>query len=174
MAAMEQRDVRLVVITGMSGAGKRAAAHTLEDLGWYLVDNLPPSMLPQLFRTVGQEGIDRVVVILDVRTRTQFDEIPEAFERDRHRFLAGYLPPFRIERIGARERPGEQERPGHGREQPDGEGAQPLRFGSSHSVVLRHAGDPGSAATGRPESLTGVLHCRAMDWEPLVSAALAG
>lgn len=77
---VETQGVRFVVITGMSGAGRRTAAHTLEDLGWYLVDNLPPSMLPQLFRTVGQEGIDRVVVILDVRTRTQFDEIPEAFE----------------------------------------------------------------------------------------------
>ena len=72
--------VRFVVITGMSGAGRRTAAHTLEDLGWYLVDNLPPSMLPQLFATVEQEGIDRVVVILDVRTRTQFEEIPTAFE----------------------------------------------------------------------------------------------
>ncbi len=77
---MVDSPVRFVVITGMSGAGRRTAAHTLEDLGWYLVDNLPPSMLPQLFTTVGQEGIDRVVVILDVRTRTQFDEIPEAFE----------------------------------------------------------------------------------------------
>ena len=40
--------VRLLVITGMSGAGRRTAGHTLEDLGWYVVDNLPPSMLPEL------------------------------------------------------------------------------------------------------------------------------
>jgi len=78
---VETQGVRFVVITGMSGAGRRSAAHTLEDLGWYLVDNLPPSMLPQLFSTVAQEGIDRVVVILDVRTRAQFDEIPAAFDR---------------------------------------------------------------------------------------------
>ena len=58
-----------------------AAAHTLEDLGWYTVDNLPPSMLPQLFETVAGRGVDRVVAILDVRTRTEFDEIPAAFEK---------------------------------------------------------------------------------------------
>ena len=77
----EQARPRFVAITGMSGAGRRAAAHTLEDLGWYTVDNLPPSMLPQLFETVAGRGVDRVVAILDVRTRTEFDEIPAAFEK---------------------------------------------------------------------------------------------
>ena len=81
MAAMQQGDVRLVVITGMSGAGKRAAAHTLEDLGWYLVDNLPPSLLPHLFDTVRERGIEKVVIILDVRTRAEFEDIPAAFEK---------------------------------------------------------------------------------------------
>lgn len=78
---MEQSGIRLVVITGMSGAGRRAAAHTLEDLGWYLVDNLPPTMLPRLLKTVAAREIDRVVVILDVRTRTEFDQIPTAFDK---------------------------------------------------------------------------------------------
>jgi UPF0042 nucleotide-binding protein len=77
----EQARPRFVAITGMSGAGRRAAAHTLEDLGWYTLDNLPPSMLPRLFETVAARGIDRVCVILDVRTRTEFDEIPAAFEK---------------------------------------------------------------------------------------------
>jgi len=76
----DQSAVRFVVVTGMSGAGRRAAAHTLEDLGWYLVDNLPPSMLPQLLDTVRGRDVDRVAVILDVRTRAEFDEIPAAFE----------------------------------------------------------------------------------------------
>ena len=39
---------RVVVITGLSGAGRRTAAHQMEDLGWYVVDNLPQSMLPGL------------------------------------------------------------------------------------------------------------------------------
>lgn len=77
-AMVEQGAIRFVVITGMSGAGRRAAAHPLEDRGWYLVDNLPPSLLPRLFDTVTARGIDHVVVILDPRTREEFAEIPTA------------------------------------------------------------------------------------------------
>ena len=39
------KPLRLVVVTGMSGAGRSTAAHSLEDLGWYVIDNLPPSVL---------------------------------------------------------------------------------------------------------------------------------
>lgn len=72
--------VRFLAITGMSGAGRRTAAHVLEDLGWYVVDNLPPTMLPELVDTAAAAGFSRVAVILDVRTRTEFDEIPAAFD----------------------------------------------------------------------------------------------
>lgn len=76
---VDEGPVRFVAITGMTGAGRRAAAHVLEDLGWYTVDNLPPSMLPQLFRNATERGITRVACILDVRTRSEFEEIPGAF-----------------------------------------------------------------------------------------------
>ncbi|MCC2593355.1 RNase adapter RapZ [Tessaracoccus sp. OS52] len=69
---------RFVIITGMSGAGRRTAAHTMEDLGWYVVDNLPPLMLPALgdqLRTVGEL---RVAVVVDVRSRVQFEQVPVA------------------------------------------------------------------------------------------------
>lgn len=72
--------VRFVVITGMSGAGRRSASHALEDLGWYVVDNLPPSMLPELLETAAERGNRRVAAVLDVRTRSEFEEIPTAFE----------------------------------------------------------------------------------------------
>ena len=42
--------VQFLVITGMSGAGRRTAAHALEDHSWYVVDNLPPSLMPQLLQ----------------------------------------------------------------------------------------------------------------------------
>ena len=42
------RDEPMLVLTGMSGAGRSTMANVLEDLGWYVVDNLPPQMLPQL------------------------------------------------------------------------------------------------------------------------------
>ncbi|WP_040161656.1 RNase adapter RapZ [Nigerium massiliense] len=77
---MSEPGVRFVVVTGMSGAGRRTAAHTLEDFGWYVVDNLPPSMLPELLDTALERGFNRVAVIIDVRTRSEFDELPAAFD----------------------------------------------------------------------------------------------
>lgn len=72
--------IRFLAITGMSGAGRRSAGHTLEDLGWYVVDNLPPSMLPRLLEIAVARGYQQVACILDVRTRSEFDEIPLAFD----------------------------------------------------------------------------------------------
>ncbi len=66
------------LITGMSGAGRRTAAHTMEDLGWYVVDNLPPVMLPTLSETLRADGIRRIAVVADVRSREQFDQLPGA------------------------------------------------------------------------------------------------
>lgn len=89
MKTMSTSGLRFVVITGMSGAGRRTAAHALEDLGWYVVDNLPPNMLPQLVDAARGGGMQRVAVVLDVRTRAQFEEIPAAFEALNH---AGVWP----------------------------------------------------------------------------------
>ena len=57
---------RLVIITGLSGAGRRTAAHAMEDLGWYVVDNLPPSLLPNLVDLARGKGIGKLGVVLDV------------------------------------------------------------------------------------------------------------
>ena len=46
----------LLVITGLSGAGRSTTAHVLEDLGWYVVDNLPPQMLTPLAQLAAQAG----------------------------------------------------------------------------------------------------------------------
>ncbi len=66
----------VVIVTGMSGAGRRTAMHALEDLGWFVVDNLPPSMLPQLIETSRQGGQSKVAVGLDVRSREMFERLP--------------------------------------------------------------------------------------------------
>ena len=50
MTDVEQKEV--LIITGMSGAGRSTAADALEDLGWYVVDNLPPQMLRPLVELV--------------------------------------------------------------------------------------------------------------------------
>ena len=77
---MTEPAIRFLAITGMSGAGRRSVAHTLEDLGWYVADNLPPTMLPTFVDVAAAAGYDRVAVVLDVRTRIEFDDIPVAFE----------------------------------------------------------------------------------------------
>ncbi|MBK9698348.1 MAG: RNase adapter RapZ [Propionibacteriaceae bacterium] len=71
--------VEFLVITGMSGAGRRTAAHTLEDHSWFVVDNLPPSMMPQLLALARERQFTKVAVVMDVRTRSAFAEIPGAF-----------------------------------------------------------------------------------------------
>lgn len=70
---------RVVIVTGISGGGRRTAAHVLEDLGWYVVDNLPPSMLAGLIQLAAEQGIDLMAVVLDVRGRKQFLELPRVF-----------------------------------------------------------------------------------------------
>jgi UPF0042 nucleotide-binding protein len=68
-----------VVVTGMSGAGRSTAANALEDLGWYVVDNLPPTVLPEVCTQARENGIHRLAVVLDVRTRSFFEQLPTMF-----------------------------------------------------------------------------------------------
>ena len=67
----------VVVITGMSGAGRSTVAHSLEDLGWYVVDNLPPAMLATLCELAAKSATSMAVVI-DVRGREFFDDLTRA------------------------------------------------------------------------------------------------
>ena len=70
--------LEIALITGLSGAGRRTAAHAMEDLGWYVVDNLPPLMIPSLAETMLRDGVTRLAVVVDVRSREQFDQVPTA------------------------------------------------------------------------------------------------
>ena len=64
----------VVVITGMSGAGRSTVAHAMEDLGWYVVDNLPPSLLANLCDMTGATT-PKIAVVIDVRVREFFDAL---------------------------------------------------------------------------------------------------
>jgi UPF0042 nucleotide-binding protein len=70
----------LVVITGLSGAGRSTAAKCLEDLGWFVVDNLPPSLLATMvdLASRSQGSVDRVAVVVDVRSRGFTSDVREA------------------------------------------------------------------------------------------------
>ena len=65
----------LLILTGMSGAGRSTVAHALEDLGWYVVDNLPPSLLPQLAEQANTSSIPSMAVVVDVRGGKFFDAL---------------------------------------------------------------------------------------------------
>ena len=69
----------LLILTGMSGAGRSTVAHALEDLGWYVVDNLPPQMLgpiADLF-SLAKTPLPRLAVVIDVRGGEFFGELTE-------------------------------------------------------------------------------------------------
>lgn len=69
----------LLIVTGMSGAGRSTVGNALEDLGWYVVDNLPPQMLgpiADLF-TITKNPVPRLAVIIDVRGGEFFSELED-------------------------------------------------------------------------------------------------
>jgi len=74
----------LVIVTGMSGAGRSTAANVLEDSGWYVVDNLPPHLLVPLVELAGNARrpaeLPRLAAVVDVRARGFFAHLQTALE----------------------------------------------------------------------------------------------
>lgn len=71
----------LLVVTGLSGAGKSTALRALEDAGYYCVDNLPVPLLPELLATLGAATRQAVAVGIDAREPTHLDRFPAVLER---------------------------------------------------------------------------------------------
>jgi RNase adapter protein RapZ len=70
-----------LLITGLSGAGRSEAARSLEDLGYFVVDNLPPALLPKMAELAsGPGGPRRVAVVVDARGGVFFGELSRALE----------------------------------------------------------------------------------------------
>lgn len=72
---------RVVVVTGLSGAGKSTALHALEDLGYFCVDNLPTSLMPQTIEVCETGGIRRIGLGIDVRVGAFLDGAVPALAR---------------------------------------------------------------------------------------------
>jgi UPF0042 nucleotide-binding protein len=74
----EQPDI--VIITGMSGAGRSTAAKSLEDLGWFVVDNLPPGLLPTMADLAARSNgaVSRMAAVVDVRSRAFSTDLKSA------------------------------------------------------------------------------------------------
>ena len=70
-AAVEGPPTDIVIITGMSGAGRSTTAKSLEDLDWYVIDNLPPGLLPTMTDLAIRAGrtLPRIAAVMDVRSR---------------------------------------------------------------------------------------------------------
>ncbi len=84
---MPKQEHQFLVVTGMSGAGRSTVANALEDLGWYVVDNLPPQMLAPIsdLFTLSKNPTGRLAVVIDVRGGELFGEFMTHIESLRAR-----------------------------------------------------------------------------------------
>lgn len=77
MSTLGSEEIQLVIITGMSGAGKTVAIHSFEDLGFFCVDNLPPALMPKFLELMKESGnkMNKVALVMDLRGREFFDTL---------------------------------------------------------------------------------------------------
>ena len=71
------KTIQIVIITGMSGAGKTVAMQCFEDLGFFCIDNLPPTLLPKFIEMVGETGdkLTKLALVMDLRGGEFFDSL---------------------------------------------------------------------------------------------------
>jgi UPF0042 nucleotide-binding protein len=74
--AEEENPFELVIISGMSGAGKTVAMQAFEDLGYFCIDNMPPALIPKFWELLEDSGkIKKVALVVDMRSRAFYDQI---------------------------------------------------------------------------------------------------
>ena len=83
---------KLVIITGMSGAGKTIAVQSLEDLGFFCVDNLPPVLIPKFAELIEQSKgkIGKVALVIDLRGREFFTALQESLRHIQDNYTLTY------------------------------------------------------------------------------------
>ncbi|RKN75065.1 RNase adapter RapZ [Paenibacillus ginsengarvi] len=83
---------KLVIITGMSGAGKTIAVQSLEDLGFFCVDNLPPVLIPKFAELIDQSKgrIGKVALVIDLRGREFFTSLSESLRTIKENYTITY------------------------------------------------------------------------------------
>ncbi|WP_209124979.1 RNase adapter RapZ [Alkalihalobacillus sp. BA299] len=79
----QKEDIQIVIITGMSGAGKTVAVQSFEDLGYFCVDNLPPALIPKFIDLIESSGgkMNKVALVIDLRGREFFDHFFEVIDK---------------------------------------------------------------------------------------------
>ena len=75
--------MNIIIVTGISGAGKSQAAHTLEDIGYYCVDNMPVALLHQFYELYSQsnESVENAAFVIDVRGEVEFSSLMDEIGR---------------------------------------------------------------------------------------------
>lgn len=76
------QDMQVVIITGMSGAGKTVATQSFEDLGYFCIDNLPPTLLPKFLDLIEESKgkLNKIALVMDLRGRDFFDSLFESID----------------------------------------------------------------------------------------------
>ena len=73
--------IQLVIVTGMSGAGKTVAIQSFEDLGYFTIDNMPPTLVPKFIELIRHsQDNDKIAMVVDMRSRSFFTEIREVLD----------------------------------------------------------------------------------------------
>jgi len=82
VAGVVGEEMEFLIVTGLSGAGKSLATHSLEDLGFFCVDNLPPALIPKFAEVIkeSQGRIRHVALVSDIRGGEFFDQLGAALE----------------------------------------------------------------------------------------------
>ena len=73
--------MHIILISGISGSGKSVALNVVEDAGFYCVDNLPPSLLPELVSTLISEGIQSAAMAIDSRSANLLTSLPDTVQK---------------------------------------------------------------------------------------------
>ncbi len=86
-----EKSMELLIVTGMSGAGKSQAANVLEDIGYYCVDNIPPAIIPAFVELSSRGGdlLSKIAIVTDMRGGVLFGEIDEVLKNLRNNHI-GY------------------------------------------------------------------------------------
>ena len=69
--------MEIVIVTGMSGAGKSAALNVFEDIGYYAMDNLPPALIKEFVNLIksSKDNIDKIAIVVDIRTKSLYAQL---------------------------------------------------------------------------------------------------
>lgn len=75
------QQLKIVIITGMSGAGKTVAIQSFEDMGYYCIDNMPPNLVPTFLKLINEnQQVDKIALVMDIRSELFLEEIYDAID----------------------------------------------------------------------------------------------